>query len=150
MATGAGQDILRGGLAGAQSASLTAGVAREVQMQNLARKRELEGEMVELNASISDAEETAKAKEKQGFQEVVSEGNKGAGDEQQRAMAGLQLQYKISDADIAEIGKIYGTSSYDELQNYFSLGVDKRPSSITGTTFPEPITSKVTTVPLGK
>jgi hypothetical protein len=141
MATGAGQDILRGGLAGAQGASLTAGVAREVQMQNLARKRELEGEMVELNASISEAEETAKAQQKQGFQETTGEILKGAGDEQQRAMAGLQSQYKMSDADIAEIGKIYGTSSYDELQKYFSLGADKRQNSITST---------VTTVPLGK
>jgi len=133
MATGAGQDILRGAAAGQTSAALTAGVTQDVMTKNLQRKRELEGEMNALNAAISEGEEVMNAQTEETVKGAIAESTAFLTGGQQRQNApdaaaktqntDLMKKYSLTAEEAAEIQQMYGEggSSSTDFQAYMDL-----------------------------
>ena len=160
MATGAGQDILRGAMAGQTSAKLTAGVTQDVMGKNLQRKRELEGEMNALNAAISEGEQVMNAQTEEAVRGAIEESTAFLTGGQQRqnnpesvAMktqnADLMKKYSLTAEEAAEIQKMYGPegSSSTDFQAYMDL-LGKPTGAPPAAATPPPVAPPVAALPV--
>jgi len=108
MATGAGQDQLRGAAAGQSSALMLANISRDIQQKDIMRKRELEEEMKALTASISEYEERINAEEATKTKETISGGMDAF------SMAQTAEGAPISQPEISAAKKQYGFETNEE------------------------------------